>query len=196
MCTIPIILKSVIFLIVFILVLKWINIHPRLSILKKYINQSWVDIQQVYQYRTDLIPHIALAISGIEKLKRHVPALTDAWAKTTSIDINFKKLNRPSFRRFTLIQDNTSKVLAALMEAVEHAPQLKIPQDLSELFEKLDGAECRILVAKRDFNEVAQFYNNSFPSFPDNIFAVIFGFRRKNYFEVKEEVEVEPKIRF
>jgi len=189
-----IILKSLMLLIAFILLMKWISIHPRLSIYKRHLNQLWVNVQHVYQYRTDLLPALALAISDFDILKRHVQPLSDAWAKSTRININFNKPTRSSFRRFTLIQDNTSNVLSAIMCAVERSPQLKTSRGLSELFERLDGADCRILVAKRDYNEIAQFFNNSFRR--DNIIAVIFGFRKKEYFEVKEEVEVEPKVRF
>ncbi|MBC7568550.1 MAG: LemA family protein, partial [Spirosoma sp.] len=58
------------------------------------------------------------------------------------------------------------------------------------------GTENRITVARNDFNGVATSYNASVRSFPNNIFAGIFGFSRKGLFEASKSAQSAPTVQF
>ena len=71
-------------------------------------------------------------------------------------------------------------------------------QDLtsSQLQAQLEGTENRINVARKNFNDAAQAYNTNIRRFPKNIFAGMFGFDKKAYFEAEEGSEKAPKVEF
>ena len=76
-----------------------------------------------------------------------------------------------------------SGALSRLMITVERYPELKASQNFLELQAQLEGTENRIAVERRKFNEAAQDFNSYIRRFPKNIWANLFGFERKAYFE-------------
>jgi len=65
-----------------------------------------------------------------------------------------------------------------------------------ELQSQLEGTENRINVERRKFNEVAKSYNANILSFPNVIFARMFGFQEKAYFEAQAGAEKAPEVKF
>ena len=55
--------------------------------------------------------------------------------------------------------------------------------------------ENRIATERRRFNEVAQEYNTYIRRFPKNIWAGMFGFDKKAYFESQAGAETAPDIK-
>jgi LemA protein len=82
------------------------------------------------------------------------------------------------------------------MVVVERYPDLKANQNFLELQSQLEGTENRIAVERRKFNEMAQAYNTNIRTFPRNIFASMFGFEKKAYFQAAEGAETAPKVEF
>jgi LemA protein len=82
------------------------------------------------------------------------------------------------------------------MVVVEKYPDLKANQNFLELQAQLEGTENRITVERQKFNIVAQQYNTSVRRFPRNMFASMFGFEKKAYFEAKAGAEEPPKVEF
>ena len=60
----------------------------------------------------------------------------------------------------------------------------------------ISGTENRINVARRDFNEAVNQYNLKVKTFPNNIFAGIFGFHEKPYYKSDPGSENAPEIHF
>ena len=65
-----------------------------------------------------------------------------------------------------------------------------------ELQAQLEGTENRINVARKNFNDAAQAYNTSIRRFPKSIFASVFGFEKRTYFEAAEGTEKAPEVKF
>jgi LemA protein len=61
---------------------------------------------------------------------------------------------------------------------------------------QLEGTENRIAVARNDFNNAATDYNKSVRSFPNSIFAGVFGFGRKGLFEASAAAQNAPTVDF
>lgn len=78
----------------------------------------------------------------------------------------------------------------------ENYPDLKANQNFLELQSQLEGTENRISVERNKFNEAAKVYNTLIRQFPKNIFAALFGFSQKPYFEAQKGSEVAPKVQF
>ena len=120
----------------------------------------------------------------------------EARAKATSVQINPKNLDENSLQKFQEAQNGVSSALGRLMVVVEQYPQLKATQNFMELQAQLEGTENRITVERQKFNDVAKDYNTYIRTFPKNMFAGMFGFEKKAYFEAAEGSDKAPKVKF
>ena len=93
-------------------------------------------------------------------------------------------------------QGAVTSALGKLLAITENYPDLKANQNFLELQAQLEGTENRINVARKNFNDAAQAYNTNIRRFPKNIFAGMFGFDKKAYFEAEEGSEKAPKVEF
>mgnify|MGYP000098026191 FL=1 len=86
--------------------------------------------------------------------------------------------------------------MSKLLAIQESYPDLKANENFKELQAQLEGTENRITVERRNFNEIAQSYNTKVRQFPTNIFAGIFGFSTKPYFQSQAGADKAPKVSF
>jgi LemA protein len=186
-----------IFLIVLIVLLSGVSIYNKLVTAEENVNQSWANVQNVYQRRSDLIPNLVATVKGVANFEQStLTAVIEARAKATSVNINPKNLDEASLQKFQSAQDGLSSALSRLMVVMERYPELKATQNFSELQAQLEGTENRIAVERRNFNEAAMGYNTYLRSFPRNMIAGMFGFQKKAYFEAQKGAEVPPKVQF
>lgn len=82
------------------------------------------------------------------------------------------------------------------MVVVEKYPDLKANQGFLDLQSQLEGTENRITIERQKFNQSAQDYNTFIRTFPKNIFAGMFGFEKKAYFEAEKGAEKAPQVKF
>ena len=161
------------------------------------VNQSWANVQNVYQRRSDLIPNLVATVKGVANFEKStLTAVIEARANATKVNINPKNLDEASLQKFQSAQDVLSSALSRLMVVVERYPELKATQNFSELQAQLEGTENRITVERRNFNEAAQAYNTYLRRFPTSIFAGMFGFQKKAYFAAQKGAENAPKVEF
>jgi len=183
--------------IIVILVMWGTGIYNNLVTKQEGVNQQWANVENVYQRRADLIPNLVNTVKGVANFEQKT--LTDvieARAKATSVQISPKNLDEASLQKFQAAQDNLGSSLARLMVVVENYPQLKATQNFSELQAQLEGTENRITVERMKFNETAQGYNAYLRRFPANIFAGLFGFTTKPYFQAVVGSEKAPAVQF
>ncbi|MBC7569599.1 MAG: LemA family protein, partial [Spirosoma sp.] len=148
------------------------------------VENAWANVQTQYQRRADLIPNLVRTVQGAANFEKStLTEVIQARANATSMKIDPSNLTPENIQKFQAAQDKLSGSLSRLLAVAESYPQLKATQNFSELQAQLEGTENRITVARNDFNGVATSYNASVRSFPNNIFAGIFGFSRKGLFE-------------
>jgi len=78
----------------------------------------------------------------------------------------------------------------------ENYPNLRANDAFRNLQAQLEGTENRIKVARNDYNTAVQDYNSTIRRFPNNIFAGMFGFHPKGYFEAEQGSQNAPKVDF
>lgn len=191
------IITLVILFVILIFILQGIGMYNSLVKSEEAVNAQWANVENVYQRRADLIPNLVNTVKGYANFEQKT--LTDvieARAKATSVQINPERLDEASLQKFQAAQDGLSSALARLMVVVERYPELKANQNFLELQSQLEGTENRIAVERRKFNEMAQAYNTNIRTFPRNIFASMFGFEKKAYFQAAEGAETAPKVEF
>lgn len=159
---------------------------------------KWADVESEYQRRSDLIPNLVAVVKNYADFEKStLEAVISARAKATSteIKVDANNLNEDQIAKFQQAQDNLSGALNRLLVTVERYPDLKANQNFLALQTQLEGTENRIKVARNNFNEAVQSYNTYIKTFPQNIFARLFGFQPKGYFKSQPGSESAPDVK-
>ncbi len=167
--------------------------------LDENVKQAWAQVQTDYQRRADLIPNLVATVQGAANFEQEtLQKVIEARASATRPEINAGDLlNDPqAFQKFQQAQDNLGAALGRLLVVVERYPDLKANQNYRDLQTQLEGTENRIAVSRRRFNEAVQGYNTTQRSFPTVVFANMFGFAQKPYFEASAQAQEAPKVDF
>ncbi len=161
------------------------------------VQEKWAQVQTQYQRRSDLIPNLVRTVQGAANFEKStLTEVIQARAKATSITLNADQLTPENIQKFQAAQDQLSGSLSKLLAVAEAYPQLKATQNFAELQAQLEGTENRISVSRNDFNGAVKTYNQSVRSFPNNIFAGIFGFPVKGFFEASQAAQSAPTVQF
>lgn len=161
------------------------------------VNEKWAQVQSQYQRRADLIPNLVNSVKGAADFEKStLTQVIEARAKATSTQINADQLTPENVQKFQAAQDQLGGALSRLLVSVERYPDLKANQNFLELQAQLEGTENRIAVARNDFNGVVKEYNQSVRTFPNAIFAGIFGFNVKGFFEASQAAQNAPTVQF
>ncbi|HZL10920.1 MAG TPA: LemA family protein [Prolixibacteraceae bacterium] len=161
------------------------------------VTAQWSQVENVYQRRADLIPNLVNTVKGYADFEKEtLTQVIEARAKATSVNINADNLDAQSLQKFQSAQSGLSSALSKLMVVVEKYPDLKANQGFLDLQAQLEGTENRITVERKKFNESAQSYNTLIRKFPKNLFAGMFGFEKKAYFEADQGAEKAPEVTF
>ncbi|HOG19842.1 MAG TPA: LemA family protein [Salinivirgaceae bacterium] len=169
------------------------------SMIKKEegVTAQWGNVKNVYQRRLDLIPNLVNTVKGYADFEKEtLTEVIEARAKATQTTIDPTNLSESNIKQFQAVQSELSSALSRLMVTVERYPDLKASQNFLELQSQLEGTENRIAVERRKFNEVVQDFNSYIRRFPKNIWANLFGFEKKAYFEADEGAEKAPTVQF
>jgi LemA protein len=162
------------------------------------VESSWAQVENVYQRRADLVPNLVATVKGYAEHESEVlQAVTESRSKAGSIQLTPEMLNNPAaLQQFEQAQAGLTSALSRLLVVVEQYPDLKANQNFLELQSQLEGAENRIAIERRRFNEAAQGYNTKIKQFPGNIYARLFGFQEKSYFQSAPGSEKAPVVDF
>lgn len=161
------------------------------------VQEKWAQVQTQYQRRADLIPNLVRTVQGAANFEKStLQAVIQARANATGINLNADQLTPENIQKFQAAQDQLSGSLSRLLAVAESYPQLRATQNFSDLQAQLEGTENRIGVARNDFNSVVKDYNVSVRSFPNNIFAGIFGFAVKGFFEASQAAQSALTVDF
>lgn len=161
------------------------------------VDGQWAQVENVYQRRADLIPNLVNTVKGYAAHEKEtLEGVVNARAKATSTTINADNLDAAALQKFQAAQDGLSSALSRLMVVVEKYPDLKANQNFLELQAQLEGTENRIANERMKFNESAKDFNTYIRKFPKNIYAGMFGFEKRAYFESAEGADVAPTVEF
>ena len=161
------------------------------------VKGKWGNVQSEYQRRSDLIPNLVNTVKGAADFEKStLEAVVNARAKATAMTVDPANLTPENIAKFQAAQGELSGALSRLLVTIERYPDLKANQNFRDLQAQLEGTENRIKVARNDFNAAVQTYNTTVKSFPNNIFANMFGFAEKGYFAAEPGSEKAPNVDF
>lgn len=178
---------------VILLIVFWvISLYNGLVRLRNRRQNAFADIDVQLRQRHDLVPQLVETVKGYashekEVLLKVTEARTAAMA-ATSID-----------GKIAAEQQLTS-ALQGLKVQIEAYPDLKANQNFLQLQEELSDIENKLAASRRFFNGATTEYNNAVESFPGNLVARNFGFKKEVMFDLGEDsrkqMEEPPKIQF
>ncbi len=164
------------------------------------VKAAWSEVVNQYQRRADLVPNLVNTVKGYAAQEKDVlVGVTEARARATSINVNAETLNDPNaFKQFQEAQGQLSGALGRLIAVSENYPQLKSDQNFRDLQAQLEGTENRIAVARNRYIQSVQAYNVTVRRFPNNLTAMVFGYKPKENFTVDNEkgISTAPSVKF
>jgi len=191
------IIIGAIILVVFIAYSSIKGSYNNLVINDQAVKAQWGTVESAYQRRSDLIPNLVNTVKGYADFeKTTLTQVIEARAKATQVTIKPENLNAASMQQFQAAQGQLSGALSRLLMTVEQYPNLKANEGFLNLQAQLEGTENRIAVERKKFNDLAQVYNTNIHAFPQLIFAKLFGFTDRDYFQADQGAQNAPKVNF
>ena len=155
------------------------------------------NVQSAYQRRSDLIPNLVNTVKGAAKFEQGtLTSVIEARAKASSVQLNASDLTPENIQKFQAAQSQLSQGLGRLLAVSENYPELKANANFQELQAQIEGTENRINVERNKFNTVTNDYNGYIKSFPNNLFAGMFGFKEASYFTAEAGADKAPSVQF
>ena len=165
--------------------------------LNQNIEESWGNVQTAYQRRNDLIGNLVNTVKGAADFEREtLTAVIEARAKATQVNVDPTNITPEQLAEFNQAQSGVSSTLSRLLVTVERYPDLKANQNFLKLQDELASTENQILTARTRFNEAVKPYNTHIKTFPNSLFAGIFGFTEKAYFNSVEGADRPVEVKF
>lgn len=184
---------GIIILVIVVLLAIWcVNLYNNLVKLRNNRENAFANIDVQLKQRHDLVPQLVATVKGYatherEVLQRVTEARTAAMGATTIND----KINA---------ENALTSALAGLKVSLEAYPDLKANQNFMQLQNEIADLENKLAAVRRFFNSATRELNNAVETFPSNIFAKMFGFKKEPMFEVPQEeravYDKAPEIKF
>ena len=176
----------------------WVkNAYNGLVTADENAQSAWSQVENVYQRRADLIPNLVATVKGYAAHESEtLENVVAARAKATQVTIDPANLSVEEIAKYNEVQGELGSALGRLLLIQENYPDLKANQNFRDLQAQLEGTENRIATERMKFNQAVKDYNTLIRRFPNNIFASMFGFDKKGYFEANAGAENAPKVEF
>ena len=150
-------------------------------------SEAFSNVDTALKKRYDLIPNLESIVKGYTSHEKNT--LEDIAKIRTNLS------NKMTVDDRQREEDKFSTVIKDVFVSVEHYPELKASQNFLSFQQALVKIEEDIEMARRYYNGTTRNYNILIEQFPTNIFAKLFGFEKRSYFEVdlltRENVNVD-----
>ncbi|MCA9332814.1 LemA family protein [Candidatus Saccharibacteria bacterium] len=171
-----------------------IGVYNGLVKLNVRVKEAWSDITVQLKRRADLIPNLVNAVKGYAK---HEKSVFENVTKARSAVMEASEKGPAATAEAENMFQSALKSLFAVAEAY---PDLKANENFKHLQEELVDTEDKIQAARRFYNGSARDLNIKIQTFPNNMFANMFGFKEREFFEVDESeaetVKKAPDVSF
>ena len=178
-----------ILIVVAFFILWFIVIYNSLITFRNRTKEAWSDIDVQLKRRHDLIPNL------IETVKGYAVHEKEVFEKVT--EARTKAISAQTPQEAGQAENMLTGALKSLFAVAENYPQLRATENFQKLQEELADTENKIQAARRFYNGNVRDFNIKQETFPSNLVAQMFKFKKAEFFEIEEEVEREvPKVSF
>jgi LemA protein len=191
-----------IFLGIIVALAVWaISIYNGLVTLRNRFKNAFAQIDVQLKRRYDLIPNLVETAKGYIKHEREtLEAVIKARnsAQSAAQAAAAAPGNPAAMQSLGQAEGALTGVLGRLFALAESYPDLKANQNMLSLQEELSSTENKVAFSRQAFNDSVMEYNTKRESFPDNIFAGMFGFGAAELLQATESAEERkaPAVKF
>lgn len=153
------------------------------------VDNTWAQVENVYQRRVDLIPNLVNTVQGSMKQEQ---AVFGRIADARQLASSATGVDEVSDANVQL--NNEVQTLINVIH--ESYPDLASNENVQDLMAQLEGTENRISVERKRYNDEVTIYNKTIRRIPTNIVASITGFDQKKLFEMDEGADTVPTVEF
>jgi LemA protein len=181
------------------LVLIGIFLYNSLVRSRNRVDEAWSDIEVQLKRRYDLIPNLVATVKGYAAHEQGtLDKVVEARSKATAITMDPDKLTAEQMQKFTAAQGELSSAIGRLFALAEAYPDLKANENFMKLHGDLTDTEDKIQASRRFYNGNVRDYNTKLQVFPTNMFANLFGFTKREFFDIDEKGPEgqAPKVEF
>jgi LemA protein len=182
-----------------IIVGKGISTYNNIIALEEGVKTQWAQVENTYQRRFDLIPNLVSTVQGEANFEKstltEVMEMRSRMGGTVKLDESLMN-DEAALKRFQEMQGSLSGALQRLMAVSENYPDLKSNTSFQELRVQLEGAENRIAVERKRYNETVKEFNTTIRQFPTNLVAGFAGASPKALFSADAGASTAPKVQF
>jgi LemA protein len=174
--------------VVIVVLVVSVLIHNGLVRRRNQVDNAWSQIDVQLKRRYDLIPNLVETVKGYASHERGtLEAVTEARAQAISAQ-------GPADQ--AAAENVLTGALKSLFAVAESYPDLRASQNFLELQQELSATEDRAAYARQYYNDAVLTYNNAVTTVPQNLFAAIFRFRTREYFQAGGEERGPVQVRF
>ena len=181
-----------VFLVLVALVGVWlVSAYNGLVSMRQRYGQAFSDIDVQLKQRHDLIPNL------VETVKGYAAHEKDTLEEVTRARNLAVSAQGPAAQ--SAAESALTGALGRLIAVSESYPDLKANANFQQLQGELSDIENKIAAARRFFNNAVQEYNTGIQQFPAAIFAGMFGFSQRPFFDVggdRAQLEQAPSVKF
>jgi len=177
---------------VIVVIVIWaISIYNGLVAMRQRTNQAFADIDVQLKQRHDLIPNLVETVKGYAAHERG----------TLEAVVNARNaaMAAPNVEQKVAAENMLTGALRQLFALSESYPDLKANQGFQQLQGEISDIENKLAASRRFFNNAVQEYNTGIQQFPASLFAGIFGFGQRQFFDIGEDraqLEQAPSVKF
>ena len=191
-----------IFLAIVVALAFWaISIYNGLVQLRNRFKNAFAQIDVQLKRRYDLIPNLVETVKGYIKHERET---LEAVIKARNQAVGAAQAasaapgNPAAMQALGQAEGALTGVLGRMFALAEAYPDLKANQNMLSLQEELTSTENKVSFARQGYNDSVMEYNTKRESFPDNIFAGMFGFGPAELLQATESAEERkaPQVKF
>ena len=167
-----------ILLIVLVLIILWIIVaFNGLVSLRNRTGEAWADIEVQLKRRYDLIPNLVNTVKGYAT---HESTAFENVTKARSMAMGASGPTADHAQAENML----SGALKSLFAISEAYPELKANTNFLALQNELSDTENKIQASRRFYNANVRDMNTKIEVFPSNIIASMFGFMKKEFFDL------------
>ena len=178
--------------IIAVLVIWGVSIYNNLVKLRNNRENAFANIDVQLKQRHDLVPQLVATVKGYAEHERATfQRVTEARAAA---------MGATSINDKVQAENLLSSALAGLKVSLEAYPELKANTNFMQLQQEISDLENKLAAVRRFFNSATRELNNAVQTFPSNLFANMFGFKKEPMYEVPQEqrdsYEKAPEVKF
>lgn len=152
------------------------------------IKGRWAQVENQLKRRYDLIPNLVETVKGYASHEKELfENIAEARTKYFQAGTRGQQIEA---------SNRLEGVLSRLLLLREQYPQLKANESFLKLQDSLEGTENRIAVERKRYNDAVQLLNTYIRTFYGRFFAALAGVGSAEYYEVPEEEQGVPAVKF